>query len=140
MFGLRTLANVIRHSGLGPLTVAFLVLFAACAIVVWACDPATHTLGDGLWFCFQVVTTIGFGDVTAGRGVARVVTVLLSVFSVFYVALITGVVVNCVSESLRARQEGTLANFVHRLEHLEEMSPEELAAFSRNVRAYIDKH
>lgn len=140
MLRLRTLWAVIRRSGLGPLTLAFFVLFALCAVIIWLCDPLTTSLGDALWFCYQAVSTIGFGDITAGRGLARVVTVILSVFSIFYIALVTGVVVNYVNEVIRQRQEGTLSRFMHTLEHLEELSPEELAAFSKSVRTYLDRH
>ena len=98
--------------------------------------PQTLTFGDGAWFSFEVVSTIGFGDVSAAGPVARVAAVVLSVLSIFYIALLTGVVVSYCTTAIKARQEGTLANFAANLERLDEMTPEELAAFSKRVREY----
>lgn len=83
-----------------------------------------------------MVSTIGFGDVNATGPVARVAAVVLSVLSIFYIALLTGVVVSYCTTAIKARQEGTLANFAANLERLDEMTPEELAAFSKRVREY----
>ena len=96
----------------------------------------TLTFGDGAWFSFEVVSTIGFGDVNATGPVARVAAVVLSVLSIFYIALLTGVVVSYCTTAIKARQEGTLANFAANLERLDEMTPDELAAFSKRVREY----
>ena len=95
-----------------------------------------NTFGDGMWFSFQAVSTIGFGDVTAAGPVARIATVLLSVVSIFYIALITGVVVSYCNAMLRQRQEGTLAHFAENLERLDEMTPDELAVFCERVKEY----
>ena len=64
---------------------------------------------------------------------------MLSVVSIFYIALITGVVVSYCNAMVRARQEGTLAHFMDNLERLEDMTPEELAAFSQRVREYRNR-
>lgn len=103
---------------------------------MWLADPVANTFGDGMWFSFQAVSTIGFGDVTAAGPVARIATVLLSVVSIFYIALITGVVVSYCNAMLRQRQEGTLAHFAENLERLDEMTPDELASFCERVKEY----
>lgn len=136
---LRMLIEIERQAGFGPITAVFLAVFALCSVAVWLADPATNTLGDGLWFSFQAVSTIGFGDITAAGPVARVTTVVLSVVSIFYIALITGVVVSYCNAMVRACQEGTLAHFMDNLERLEDMTPEELAAFSQRVREYRNR-
>ena len=133
---LRMLVEIERQAGFGPITVVFLVVFTLCSLAVWLADPATNTFGDGLWFSFQAVSTIGFGDITAAGPVARVTTVVLSIVSIFYIALITGVVVSYCNAMVKARQEGTLAHFTENLERLDQMTPEELAAFSQRVREY----
>ena len=117
--------------------IAFGVLFLFCSLMVWLADPGCLTFGDGMWFSFEAVSTIGFGDIEAAGPIARAATVVLSIFSVFYIALITGVVVNYCSNLIKARQKDTLANFVDSLEHLEEKTPEELAELSARVREYV---
>ena len=133
----RMLGNILRHTGFAHITAIFGVLFLFCSLMVWLADPGCLTFGDGMWFSFEAVSTIGFGDIEAAGPIARVATVVLSIFSVFYIALITGVVVNYCSNLIKARQKDTLANFVDSLEHLEEKTPEELAELSARVREYV---
>ena len=133
----RMLGNILRHTGFAHITAIFGVLFLFCSLMVWLADPGCLTFGDGMWFSFEAVSTIGFGDIEAAGPIARVATVVLSIFSIFYIALITGVVVNYCSNLIKARQKDTLANFVDSLEHLEEKTPEELAELSARVRKYV---
>ena len=133
------LGNILRHTGFARITVVFGVLFLFCSLMVWLADPGCLTFGDGMWFSFEAVSTIGFGDIEAAGPIARAATVVLSIFSVFYIALITGVVVNYCSNLIKARQKDTLASFVDSLEHLEEKTPEELAELSARVREYVAK-
>ena len=135
----RMLGNILRHTGFAHITAIFGALFLFCSLMVWLADPGCLTFGDGMWFSFEAVSTIGFGDIEAAGPIARAATVVLSIFSVFYIALITGVVVNYCSNLVKARQKDTLANFVDSLEHLEEKSPEELAELSARVREYVAK-
>lgn len=135
----RMLGNILRHTGFAHITAIFGVLFLFCSLMVWLADPGCLTFGDGMWFSFEAVSTIGFGDIEATGPIARAATVVLSIFSIFYIALITGVVVNYCSNLIKARQKDTLANFVDSLEHLEEKSPEELAELSARVREYVAK-
>lgn len=135
----RMLGNILRHTGFAHITAIFGVLFLFCSLMVWLADPGCLTFGDGMWFSFEAVSTIGFGDIEAAGPIARAATVVLSIFSVFYIALITGVVVNYCSNLIKARQKDTLANFVDSLEHLEEKTPEELAELSARVREYVVK-
>lgn len=133
----RMLGNILRHTGFAHITAMFGVLFLFCSLMVWLADSGCLTFGDGMWFSFEAVSTIGFGDIEAAGPIARAATVVLSIFSVFYIALITGVVVNYCSNLIKARQKDTLANFVDSLEHLEEKTPEELAELSARVREYV---
>ena len=135
----RMLGNILRHTGFAHITAIFGVLFLFCSLMVWLADPGCLTFGDGMWFSFEAVSTIGFGDIEAAGPIARAATVVLSIFSIFYIALITGVVVNYCSNLIKARQKDTLANFIDSLEHLEEKTPEELAELSARVREYVAK-
>ena len=64
-FKLRTVATVVRASGLAPSAATFLVLFFAAAFAVHMTEPGVVSFGDAVWLCFQVVTTIGLGDFTS---------------------------------------------------------------------------
>ena len=61
---------------------------------------------DAMWYCFTVITTIGFGDFYATSLVGRVLTVILGIYGIVVVAIITSVVVNfynAVSANTKAR-------------------------------------
>ena len=85
---------------------------------------------------FQVVTTIGLGDYTCVSVVGRVVAIVLSVYSVFFLALITGAVVSYCQERMRAQRNESVAKFIDQLEHLPERSHEELVALSEKVKKF----
>lgn len=121
---------------LARITGLFLIFYLLCSTAVWLSEPTTLTFGDGLWFSFETVSTIGFGDIPAETPVARAITVILSVISIFYIAMLTGVAVNYCNTLIKMRQKDTMARFMDDLEHLEELDHDELADLSRRVREY----
>ena len=131
----RAIGLIIKASGLLPSTIAFIALFLVCSILVALFEPNVNGFANSLWFMFQVVTTIGLGDFTATSFVGRAAAVVLSVYSVFFLALITGVVVSFCSERMRARRGESIAHFLDQLEHLPELSTEELTELSEKVKS-----
>ena len=55
--------------------------------------------GDALWYCFSVVTTIGFGDIVVESILSRILAVILGLYGLIVVAVITSVIVNFYNES-----------------------------------------
>ena len=131
----RAIGLIIKASGLLPSTIAFIALFLVCSVLVALFEPSVNGFANSLWFMFQVVTTIGLGDFTATSFVGRAAAVVLSVYSVFFLALITGVVVSFCSERMRARRGESIAHFLDQLEHLPELSTEELTELSEKVKS-----
>ena len=132
----RAIGLIIKASGLLPSTIAFIALFLVCSILVALFEPNVNGFANSLWFMFQVVTTIGLGDFTATSFVGRAAAVVLSVYSAFFLALITGVVVSFCSERMRARRGESIAHFLDQLEHLPELSTEELTELSEKVKRF----
>lgn len=84
---------------LGLLT---MVVASALIFMYVEVDAATGnnwTFGDGLWYAFATVTTIGFGDITATTSVGKVLTVLLGIYGIIVVAVITSIIVNFYNET-----------------------------------------
>lgn len=137
MFRLRMITQIIRSSGLGHITLVFLAIFFACALAIKLTDPlAADGWGDAIWFCFQAVSTIGFGDISLTSHAARIVTVVLSIVSIFYLAVITGVVVAYCNDMNKVRREESTLHFLDQLEHLNEMDTQQLEHLSAKVRAF----
>lgn len=133
---IRGIGPVIRAAGLARWAAVFAVLFLVCALLITLFEPNVGGFGNALWLSFQIVTTIGLGDYTATTFVGRAVAVLLSVYSIFFVALITGAVVSYCNERMNARRNESVAHFIDQLEHLPELSQEELADISKKVKKF----
>lgn len=134
MFRLRMVGKIIRGAGLGHITVVFFALFFLSAFVIRLASPEIGTFGDALWLCFQSVTTIGFGDLPTHGAVCRATIVFLSLISVFYLAVITGVVVAYCNQLVQSQSKDSVVRMAHDLEHLDELSKEELRELSRRAK------
>lgn len=126
--------KIVRQAGLGHITLVFFAVFFICAAVIRFGYPEVGTFGDALWLCFQSVTTIGFGDLATDSPVCRIAIVVLSIVSIFYLAVITGVVVAYCNQLIKAESENSIVKMAHDLEHLDELSKEELRALSAKAR------
>lgn len=104
-----------------------------------------HTYGDALWYCYAVISTAGFGDIVVTTAIGKIISAIITIYSVFVIAIVTGVVVNFYNQVLWLQQEETLASFLDRMERLPEMTEEKLremskkAAFFRQKRSDIKK-
>ena len=132
----RLLLSVIKAAGLAPSAIVFGILFLIATLIVTITEPGIDGFANSAWLMFQVVTTIGLGAYTCTTLTGRIVTIILSIYSVFFLALITGAVVSYCSERMNIRRNGTLAHFIDQLEHLPELSPEELADLSERVKKF----
>lgn len=138
-FKLRTVATVARASGLAPSTIAFVVLFFAAAFAVHMAEPSVVAFSDALWLCFQVVTTIGLGDFTSTTVVGRFAIFVLSVYSVFFLALMTGAVVSYCSEIMRCERDEEISEIIDELERLPELSREDLIKLSVRAKKVLPR-
>ena len=83
--------------GLLTMIVCFSIVLASVESHV---ENATITsFPDALWYCFAVVTTIGFGDMVAKTLIGRILTVILGLYGLIVVAVITSIIVNFYNET-----------------------------------------
>lgn len=61
------------------------------------------TIGRGLWFALQTVTTVGYGDVTPERTVGRFIASVVMLSGIGFLAVITASVTATLVESSRRR-------------------------------------
>ena len=136
---IRVLRQVMKRTGADKIWTGFLIQLLVSAGIIWLLEPEIPTYGNALWYCYAVVTTIGFGDVVARHLLSRVLSVLLSVSAALVIALITGVVVNYYNQITQLKQKETISAFLDRLEHLPELSREELLEISQRVKEFQRK-
>ncbi|MBQ3842901.1 MAG: two pore domain potassium channel family protein [Ruminiclostridium sp.] len=95
------LAKVIRRSMAVEILSGLMILVVSFSFALSMIEPSMETYSDALWYCFAIVTTIGFGDVTAITPLGRVLSVILGLYGIIVVSLITSVIVNFYSEMNR---------------------------------------
>lgn len=136
---IRILQGILTRTHTDKLLISYVLFVFADALFIWLVDPAIQTYGDALWYCYTVLSTVGFGDITVSSLAAKLASVLLTVYSLFALAILTGVTVNFVSQLIQIQQKDTLAHFIDKLEQLPELSDEELKELSRKVTEFRSK-
>ena len=102
-------------------------------------EPNINNLGDGIWYCFSVMSTIGFGDISAVTPAGRILSIILSLYSILIVGIIPGILTSYYIESTKLKANESMEKFLYDLEHLPELSKEELKDLSRKVTEFQHK-
>ena len=131
---LRAIWPVIRSSWLHGWLIVFVVLFLAVAVIVTVVESDVGNFGDAVWLMFEVVTTMGIGDFVCDTVVGRLAIVALSLYSILFLALVTASAVNICQAIMVAHRDESVAHFIYQLEHLPDLSQEELAEVSEKVK------
>lgn len=93
------LKDIIAKSMAAEVMAGLLILMICFSIVLLNVEDSMPAFMDAMWYCFAVVTTIGFGDVVASSVVGRILTVTLGIYGIIVVALITSIIINFYSET-----------------------------------------
>ena len=95
----KTLFKIVFRTFAFEVILGLLTMIVAAALIFTYFEPTIPTFGDGLWYSFAVVTTIGFGDFAAQTTIGRIVTVFLGIYGIIVVAVITSIIVNFYNET-----------------------------------------
>lgn len=102
----KVLAKIVVSTFSLEIIFGLLTMIVCFSIVLASIEPAEAgfgSFGDALWYCFAVVTTIGFGDVVATTLIGRIITVILGLYGLIVVAVITSIIVNFYNETAGKR-------------------------------------
>ena len=135
----KLLRQLFKVTGADKVFISYFVFFFISATVIWIFEPHINKLADSLWYCFVSSTTIGFGDYTAITIVGRIFTVILSIYSLGVVAIFTAVITSYFMESSKLKANENVRKFIDDLEHLDELSKEELKEISNKVKKFNKK-
>lgn len=102
---LRGLLKIIRETHVFEVLYGLMVLIVSFSFYFAIMEDDIKTIWDGLWYSFAVVTTIGFGDMTAKGPVGRIMTVILGLYGIIVVAVFTSVIVNFYQQTEQERRE-----------------------------------
>ena len=108
--------QVLLRNHLGYTLLIAIVITLVSGIVISQVDPAISSIGDGIWFAWETLTTVGYGDVvpksTAGRLIGGILTFLGLVFFSLISANIAAFLVRRDVE----RKEGALGHQIKELQ------------------------
>ena len=119
-------------------TIKVCISFAACffigAAIIQAAEPDITTYGESLWYCYVACATIGFGDFAAVTAIGRILTVFISLHATLFLAMIPAIIVSYYMEVIHRRENESVSLLLDKLEHLPEMSREDLQKISDRIK------
>ena len=130
---LRLFFDILRQSHTYKLLIGYIVFVFVIALLILITDKNINTFGDALWYCYAVLSTVGFGDITVTGTLPRLLSLVLTVYSVVVIAIITGAIVNLYTRITEIDLEETMDTFINELENLQELDREELKSLSARV-------
>ena len=133
---LRILLAVLKKTKADKIVFGFVAYFFLSALIVLIAEPDIKRYGDALWYCYSVFSTVGFGDIVATTFVTKVVSVLLTVYTLFAVAVVTGVVVSFYQSCVERQFAESKEVFLDKLQRLPELSEEELEEIAQKARKW----
>ena len=87
------LMDIARQTYAAEIIGGLLLLIFVFSFMLMIVEKNIEGYGDALWYCFAIVTTIGFGDIAATSLLGRIMSVILGVYGIVVVALITSIIV-----------------------------------------------
>lgn len=129
--------RTMKAVGAQRIFIVYLAFLLVCCGVFSLVEPETFSsYGDAVWYCFQTITTIGFGDIVPHTMMVRALSVVVGLSALLVVALLTGVTVSFFNEKMRLRRNESFIEFDHGMERLTELSPDQLARLEDQYRAF----
>jgi len=123
-----TIRRTLAKNSLGTTLLVSLIIVAMAGIFIAAIDPAIESPGDGIWWAWVTVTTVGYGDLVPQSPQGKLFGGLLMILGLGLFSLITATI----SAFLIARDEEELIEKEERiLEKGEEIIRQEGALLER---------
>ena len=95
---IKLLLNILVKTHTFDIIICLFAFMIAFSFILPRFEPQITSFWDAMWYCFTVITTIGFGDFVAVTIVGRLLTVILGIYGIVVVAILTSVIVNFYNE------------------------------------------
>lgn len=103
----------------------YLVFIFLASFAIQILEPDIQSYSDALWYCYAVLSTVGFGDIVVTTWMAKIISVMVTVYSILVIAIVTGVVTSYYNQIIQLQQQETIVAFLDQLEQLPNLSPSE---------------
>ena len=91
--------KIIRKTNAAEILFGMLLLIIAFSLVLPILEDGIPDFGSALWYCFAIISTIGFGDVSAVSILGRIMSAILGVCGLVVVSVVMSIVVNFYNET-----------------------------------------
>ena len=95
---LKLLIKIIKKTYAPQILAGLLILIISFSFILIKTEKTMMNIGDALWYCFAIITTIGFGDFTTVSTFGRILSVILGAYGIIVISLITSIIVNFYEE------------------------------------------
>ncbi len=133
---LKMFFEILRQTRTYKILVGYIIFVFVMGLLIMLTDENINNYGDALWYCYTVLSTVGFGDIVVTGMLPRILSVILTVYSVIAIAIITGAIVNLYTRITELDLEDTVETFINELEHLQELDSDELSNLSKRVAEF----
>lgn len=131
---LRILWMILKRTHTTKIACSYIIAFFVVALVIQMVEPGISTYGESLWYCYVATATIGFGDIVAVTIIGRILTIYISLHATLFLAIIPAVIVSYYLEVVHRRERESASVILDKLEHLPDMSREELQQIADKVK------
>lgn len=136
---IKILKGILKVSKLDKIFICFLILVFLSALFILFVEENITTYSDSLWYCYTIVSTVGFGDIVASTFIGRLISCILSVSAILVIAILTSVVINFYNQIIVNQNNEKFLNAIDKLENLDNLSNEELKELSKNIKEFRKK-
>lgn len=104
-FGQRSLT---ARRAAGVITIATVILTVAGGVAIWLVDrDSFSSLGEGLWWSVQTLTTVGYGDVVPDDTPGRLIGTIVMLNGIAFLTVITAAVTATLIDQMRVRRQAS---------------------------------
>jgi len=91
--------KVVRKTNATEILFGMLLMIIAFSLVLPILEDGIPDFGSALWYCFAIISTIGFGDVAAVSILGRIMSAILGICGLVVVSVVMSIVVNFYNET-----------------------------------------
>ena len=86
------------------ITIGTTMVTLSAGVLIWLLDRDDFSsLGQGMWWAVQTLTTVGYGDVVPQTTTGRLIATVLMLTGIAFITVITGSVTALLVEQMRQR-------------------------------------
>ena len=130
----RIFKMILKRTHTTKVVTSFIICFFVCALLIQLVEPGIDTYSESIWYCYVSTATIGFGDYVAVTAIGRILTVIISIHAALMLAMIPAILVSYYMEVIHRREKESVSIMLDKLEHLPEMSKEELQEIADMIK------